>query len=71
MAGDSITFSDAYGAGIVDAGPQRRRNGNSDTIERVAICGPRLMAVVSRYERPFAVASVVVVVAAVIIFHFR
>ena len=37
----------------------------------LAICGPRFMTVVARYERPFAVASVVMVVAAVIIFHFR
>ena len=37
----------------------------------LAICGPRFMAVVARYERPFAVASVVVVIGTVIILHFR
>jgi membrane protein YqaA with SNARE-associated domain len=37
----------------------------------LAICGPRFMAMVARYERPFAVASVVVVIGAVIILHFR
>jgi len=37
----------------------------------LAICGPRFMAMVTRYERPFAVASVVVVIGTVIILHFR
>jgi membrane protein YqaA with SNARE-associated domain len=35
------------------------------------LCGPKIMALVTRYERPFVIVSILVLVALVIIFHFR
>jgi membrane protein YqaA with SNARE-associated domain len=35
------------------------------------LCGPKIMALVTRYERPFVIVSILVLIALVIIFHFR
>ena len=37
----------------------------------LVLCGPKIMAFVARYERPFMLASVVVLVLAVVAFHFH
>jgi membrane protein YqaA with SNARE-associated domain len=37
----------------------------------LVLCGPKIMAFVARYERPFMLASVVVLILAVVAFHFR
>jgi len=37
----------------------------------LVFCGPRIMAFVTRYERAFVLASLLVLIAAVIVFHFR
>ena len=35
------------------------------------LCGPKIMALVTRYERPFVIGSVLVLIALGVIFHFR
>jgi len=37
----------------------------------LVLCGPKIMALVTRYERPFVIVSIIVLIALVIIFHFR
>jgi membrane protein YqaA with SNARE-associated domain len=37
----------------------------------LVLCGQKIMTLVTRYERPFAVGSVVVLIALAVIFHFR
>ena len=37
----------------------------------LVLCGPKIMAWVTRYERPFVIVSILVLIALVIIFHFR
>jgi membrane protein YqaA with SNARE-associated domain len=37
----------------------------------LALCGPKIMALVTRYERPFVIVSILVLIALVIVFHFR
>jgi hypothetical protein len=37
----------------------------------LVLCGPKLMTLVTRYERPFAIGSILVLIALVLIFHFR
>jgi membrane protein YqaA with SNARE-associated domain len=37
----------------------------------LVLCGPKIMALVTRYERPFVIISILVLIALVIIFHFR
>ena len=37
----------------------------------LVLCGPKIMALVTRYERPFVIVSILVLIALVIIFHFR
>jgi membrane protein YqaA with SNARE-associated domain len=37
----------------------------------LVLCGSKIMALVTRYERPFAIGSVVVLIALAVIFHFR
>ena len=37
----------------------------------LAFCGPRIMTFVARYERPFMLASVLLVIAAAVAYHFR
>lgn len=35
------------------------------------LCGPKIMALVTRYERPFVIGSVIVLIALGVVFHFR
>jgi membrane protein YqaA with SNARE-associated domain len=37
----------------------------------LVLCGPKIMALVTRYERPFVIISILVLIALVILFHFR
>ena len=37
----------------------------------LVLCGPKIMALVTRYERPFVIVSIIVLIALIIIFHFR
>ena len=37
----------------------------------LVLCGPKIMAFVTRYERPFVIVSILVLIALVIVFHFR
>jgi len=37
----------------------------------LVLCGPKIMALVTRYERPFVIGSVLVLIALGVIFHFR
>jgi membrane protein YqaA with SNARE-associated domain len=37
----------------------------------LVFCGPKIMVFVTRYERAFVLASLLVLIAAVIVFHFR
>ena len=37
----------------------------------LVFCGPRIMAFITRYERPFVLASVLALIVAAIVFHFR
>ena len=37
----------------------------------MSFCGARIMVLISRYERPFAVASVLVLIGLAVAFHFR
>jgi membrane protein YqaA with SNARE-associated domain len=37
----------------------------------LVFCGPKIMALITRYERPFVIVSIIVLIALVIIFHFR
>jgi membrane protein YqaA with SNARE-associated domain len=37
----------------------------------LVLCGPKIMALVTRYERPFVIVSILVLIALVIVFHFR
>jgi membrane protein YqaA with SNARE-associated domain len=37
----------------------------------LVLCGPKIMALVTRYERPFVIGSILALIALVIIFHFR
>lgn len=35
------------------------------------LCGPKILALVERYQRPFALASILVLLVAIAVFHFR
>ncbi|MBV9014090.1 MAG: VTT domain-containing protein [Alphaproteobacteria bacterium] len=37
----------------------------------LVFCGPRIMALLARYQRPFMLATILVLIAAVAVFHFR
>jgi membrane protein YqaA with SNARE-associated domain len=37
----------------------------------LVLCGPKIMALITRYERPFVIVSIIALIALVIIFHFR
>ena len=37
----------------------------------LVLCGPKIMALVARYERPFVIGSILVLIALAVIFHFR
>jgi membrane protein YqaA with SNARE-associated domain len=37
----------------------------------LVLCGPKIMSLVTRYERPFVIGSILVLIGLVIIFHFR
>jgi hypothetical protein len=37
----------------------------------VRLCGARIMVLIARYERPFAVASVLALIALVLAYHFK
>jgi membrane protein YqaA with SNARE-associated domain len=37
----------------------------------LVLCGPKIMALVTRYERPFVIVSIVALIVLVIVFHFR
>ncbi len=37
----------------------------------LVLCGPKIMALVTRYERPFVIVSIVALIVLAIVFHFR
>ena len=37
----------------------------------LVLCGPKILALVARYQRPFALASIVVLIIALVVFHLR
>jgi membrane protein YqaA with SNARE-associated domain len=37
----------------------------------LVFCGPKIMTFLARYERPFMLASILVLIAAILVFHFR
>ena len=37
----------------------------------LAFCGPKILTFIARYERPFLIASVVALIAAIVFLHFR
>jgi membrane protein YqaA with SNARE-associated domain len=37
----------------------------------LAFCGPRILAFIARYERPFVIASVAALIAVIVFLHFR
>jgi membrane protein YqaA with SNARE-associated domain len=37
----------------------------------LVLCGPKIVALLARYQRPFALASIVVLIVALVVFHFR
>jgi membrane protein YqaA with SNARE-associated domain len=37
----------------------------------LVLCGPKIMALVTRYQRPFALASILALIAALVVLHFR
>jgi membrane protein YqaA with SNARE-associated domain len=37
----------------------------------LAFCGPKILAFIARYERPFLIASVVALIAVIVFLHFR
>jgi membrane protein YqaA with SNARE-associated domain len=37
----------------------------------LVLCGPKIMALVARYERPFVIVSILALIALAIVFHFR
>jgi membrane protein YqaA with SNARE-associated domain len=37
----------------------------------LALCGPKIMAFIARYERAFMLASILVLILAIVVFHFR